>query len=77
MKNLTDEILQWVAAFGIVAGHSLNAVGPTTYPYNIVAFTIGTILFLIWAIRHKNKPQLMVNIVSLAIGLAGLYKAIM
>jgi hypothetical protein len=59
----------------IIAGHSLNAVGPAAYPYNILAFFLGTILFMAWSIRVANKPQLLVNIVALAIGLTGLVKA--
>ena len=59
----------------IIAGHSLNAVGPAVYPYNIVAFFIGTILFLIWSLRVSNRPQLLVNVVALSIGATGLYKA--
>ncbi len=70
-----DEILQWVGAVAIIAGHVLNAVGPNVYPYNIWAFAVGTVAFLIWALRVANKPQAVVNIVSLAIGLVGLIKA--
>jgi hypothetical protein len=70
-----DEALQWTGAVAIIAGHVLNAVGPSVYPYNIVTFAVGTVLFLAWAIRVRNRPQAMVNIVSLAIGLVGLYKA--
>jgi hypothetical protein len=70
-----DEILQWVGAVAIVAGHVLNALGPEWYPYNILVFAVGTVAFLIWALRVANKPQAVVNIVSLAIGLAGLIKA--
>ena len=33
-------------------------------------------MFMLWALRVGNRPQLMVNVVSLAIGLVGLYKAI-
>jgi hypothetical protein len=73
--NKTNEIIQWAGAVAIVAGHVLNAIGPEVYPYNIIVFAIGTILFLTWAIRVKNSPQLMVNLISLAIGLVGLYKA--
>lgn len=73
--NKTNELIQWAGAVAIVAGHMLNAVGPAAYPYNIIVFAIGTILFMSWAIRVKNRPQLMVNLVSLAIGLVGLYKA--
>ena len=75
MKLEINEILQWTGAVFIIAGHSLNAVGPAAYPYNILAFFIGTILFMAWSIRVANKPQLLVNIVALAIGLTGLVKA--
>jgi hypothetical protein len=75
MKLEINEILQWTGAVFIIAGHSLNAVGPAAYPYNILAFFVGTILFMAWSIRVANKPQLLVNIVALAIGLTGLVKA--
>ena len=75
MKLEINEILQWTGAVFIIAGHSLNAVGPPAYPYNILAFFLGTILFMAWSIRVANKPQLLVNIVALAIGLTGLAKA--
>jgi hypothetical protein len=70
-----DEVLQWVGAVAIIAGHVLNAVGPKVYPWNILAFTIGTIAFLIWTIRVANKPQMVVNLVALALGIVGLIGA--
>ena len=73
--NKTDEVIQWAGAVAIVAGHLLNAIGPAVYPYNIIAFVIGTVLFLIWAFCVGNKPQLMVNIISITIGFVGLFKA--
>ena len=75
MKLEINEILQWTGAVFIIAGHSLNAVGPAAYPYNILTFFVGTILFMAWSIRVANKPQLLVNIVALVIGLTGLAKA--
>ena len=75
MKLDINEILQWAGAVFIVAGHSLNAIGPSAYPYNILTFFIGTILFLAWTIGARNKPQMFVNLVSIAIGLTGLVKA--
>jgi len=71
-----DEVLQWVGAVLIVAGHALNAIGPEVYPYNIAVFALGTVMFLAWAYRVGNKPQMAVNVVSIAIGLVGLYKAV-
>jgi len=74
--NKTNEIIQWAGAVAIVTGHVLNAIGPAVYPYNIAVFALGTVLFMSWAIRVKNSPQLMVNLVSLLIGLVSLYKAL-
>lgn len=71
-----NEIVQWIGAAMIIVGHALNAIGPAAYPYNICAFVLGTIMFLIWAIRLSNKPQLIVNIVSLSIGVIGLAKVV-
>jgi hypothetical protein len=74
-RTQIDETLQWSGAIAIIAGHSLNAVGPSMYPYNVVVFAVGTVAFLAWAIRVRNMPQAVVNLVSLTIGAVGLYNA--
>ena len=71
-----DNTLQWAGAVAIIAGHVLNAVGPSMYPYNIAVFAVGTVLFLAWAARVRNLPQAVVNVVALTIGLVGLYNAL-
>jgi len=76
MSDFKNEVLQWVGAVAIIAGHVLNAIGPSVYPYNIAVFALGTVAFLIWAVRVANKPQVVVNVVSLAIGIVGLYNAL-
>ena len=75
-RTQIDDTLQWTGAVAIIAGHVLNAVGPAAYPYNIAVFAVGTVAFLAWALRVANKPQAVVNVVALAIGLVGLYNAI-
>lgn len=75
MKQNINEILQWVGAVLIIAGHSLNAVGPAVYPYNILTFLLGTVMFLAWAVRVANKPQITVNLVSVVIGITGMVRA--
>jgi hypothetical protein len=74
-RTQIDETLQWTGAAAIIAGHVLNSIGPSMYPYNIAVFAVGTVAFLAWAVRVQNKPQAVVNLVSLAIGAVGLYKA--
>ena len=76
MFNFKNEVIQWVGAVAIIAGHVLNAIGPAVYPWNILVFAVGTVAFLTWATRVGNKPQVVVNFVSLTIGLVGLYKAL-
>lgn len=76
IRNLTiNDIIQWIGAVFIIIGHTCNAIGPDAYPYNIVAFTIGTVMFLTWAIRMRNNPQMVVNIVATATCLIGLFNA--
>jgi hypothetical protein len=72
---LINSILQWSGAVAIIAMHILNAVGPSAYPYNIIAAFVGTVLFLAWTVRVRNAPQFTVNVVALAIGFVGLYNA--
>ena len=75
MKLEINETLQWAGAVFIIAGHGLNAVGPEAYPYNILAFFLGTVFFMGWSIRVANKPQLLVNLVAITISTVGLIKA--
>ena len=75
-RTQIDEGLQWSGAVAIIAGHSLNAVGPSMYPYNVAVFAVGTVAFLAWAVRVRNMPQAVVNVVALTIGLVGLYNAL-
>ena len=75
MRIHPNEALQWIGAVFIIAGHSLNAVGPAVYPWNIVTFFAGTVSFLIWTLRVRNRPQMLVNVVALVIGATGLIRA--
>ena len=74
LMKLNDS-LQWIGAVFIIIGHVCNSIGPDAYPYNIVAFTLGTIAFMSWTIRVKNKPQFIVNAVAIVTCLIGLVKA--
>ena len=75
MNSTINEVLQWLGAGFIILGHVFNSVGPSMYPWNIVVFTFGTIMFLTWAVRVENRPQAVVNVVAMAIAFFGLYKA--
>ena len=75
MKSKINETLQWIGAFFIIVGHVCNAIGPTVYPYNIIAFTLGTVFFLTWTLRVGNRPQMIVNVVAITTCFTGLVNA--
>ena len=75
MKPDTNETLQWIAAIFVILGHVFNAIGPVMYPWNILVFFIGIAFFLTWSLRVRNRPQTVVNVVSLAIAVLGLVRA--
>ena len=68
-----NDMLQWVGAVFIIAGHVLNAMGADGW--NILAFTLGTVAFMTWAIRVANTPQTIVNVVAITTCFVGLYRA--
>ena len=73
--NRINDALQWAGAVFVIIGHVFNSIGPSVYPYNIVAFTLGTVAFLAWASRVKNSPQIVVNVVSMVTCLIGIANA--
>ena len=72
---LINNILQWAGTVCLLTMYVLMSFYPTLHPWNIVAGVLGGVLYLTWTVRVANKPQLIVNAVAIAIGLAGLYKA--
>ena len=72
---MVNNTLQWTGALFVIAGHILNSIGGMD-PYNIIVFLFGTIMFLTWAIRVKNKPQTVVNMVSITVCMLGIARAI-
>ena len=76
MKLDTNELLQWIGAVFVIIGHTLNAIGPSVYPWNIVSFFWGGLAFTIWAVRIKSKPQMLVNSVALTLIILGIAKSL-
>jgi hypothetical protein len=70
-----DNTLQWAGTACLLSMYVLMSFFPHLHPYNIVAGVAGGVLYLAWTVRVANKPQMIVNAVAIAIGLAGLFKA--
>ncbi len=70
-----DNILQWAGTVCLLTMYVLMSFFPTLHPWNIVCGVLGGVCYLLWTVRVRNKPQMLVNGVAIAIGLAGLFKA--
>ena len=70
-----DNILQWAGTACLLTMYVLMSFYKELHPWNIVAGVLGGACYLAWTIRVANKPQMLVNAVAIAIGLAGIYKA--
>lgn len=70
-----DNTLQWAGTACLLTMYVLMSFFPQLHPWNIVAGVCGGVLYLAWTVRVANKPQMIVNAVAIAIGLAGLFNA--
>jgi hypothetical protein len=70
-----NNTLQWAGTACLLTMYVLMSFYPQLHPWNIVAGVAGGALYLTWTLRVRNTPQLIVNAVAIAIGLAGLYRA--
>jgi hypothetical protein len=75
MRLPFNEVLQWAGTACLLTMYVLMSFYPHLHPWNIVAGICGGACYLAWTVRVANKPQMIVNGVALAIGLAGLFKA--
>ena len=72
---MVNSLLQWAGTACLLVMYMLMSFTPELHPWNIVAGLAGGAFYLAWTIRVANAPQMIVNGVAIAIGLAGLYKA--
>ena len=75
MKLKLNDMLQWAGTVCLLTMYVLMSFFPNLHPWNIVAGVLGGVCYLTWCLRVANKPQMIVNAVAIAIGLAGLFRA--
>jgi hypothetical protein len=72
---LINSALQWTGTVALLTMYTLMSFAPHLHPWNIVAGLVGGVCYLTWTLRVHNRPQMIVNAVAIAIGLAGLFRA--
>jgi hypothetical protein len=72
--NKTNNILKWSATVITILGAILTSMN--IYPWNVVAFNLGSVLWLVFAIRVKETSLVVVNSGLLIVYIFGLLKAV-
>ena len=75
MRWQLNEVLQWAGTACLLVMYMLMSFFPDLHPWNIVAGVCGGACYLAWTVRVANKPQMLVNVVAITIGSAGLFRA--
>ncbi len=75
MRSTLNEVLQWAGTACLLVMYMLMSFFPDLHPWNIVAGVCGGACYLAWTVRVANKPQMLVNVVAITIGFAGLFRA--
>ena len=70
-----NELIQWAGTACFMVMYTLMSFYPDMHPWNIVAGCLGGALYLVWSFRVANKPQMITNLVGIAICAVGLFKA--
>ena len=65
-----NNVLKWLATIITLIGAVLTAMN--YFPYNVYAFNIGCILWILWGIRIKENCIILVNGVLLSIYMVGI-----
>jgi hypothetical protein len=74
-SNKTNNILKWSATVLILIGAVLTSFAID--PANIYFMNIGTLIWLIWALRIRDKALIVVNAGLLVIYLIGVGRVIL
>jgi hypothetical protein len=72
--NKMNDFLKWSATVVTILGAVLTSLN--YYPWNVIAFNLGSILWLIFAVRIKENSLIVVNSGLLLVYVLGILKAI-
>jgi len=75
-QEAVNEAIQWAGTACFMVMYVLMSFFKELHPWNIVAGALGSALYLAWAYRVANKPQVITNVVGLTLLLVGLYNAL-
>jgi hypothetical protein len=68
--------LQWAGTACLMSMYIVMSFFSQYHVAQLVFGCMGGLLYLTWTVLVNNRPQMLVNLMGVAITLAGLYKAL-
>jgi hypothetical protein len=72
--NKANELIQWIGTGFVLAMYAIMNLAPELAPWNLIAGLCGSIMYFIWTVRVKNRPQMLINVVAMTLCVLGLFK---
>lgn len=71
ITHMMNRVLKWSATAVTIAGAVLTSLN--LFPWNVAAFNIGSVLWLLFAFRIQERSLIVVNAALLMIYMVGLF----
>ena len=71
-----NNVIQWAGTACFMVMYTVMSYFKELHTLQLLAGCLGGMLYLLWSVRVANKPQMITNLVRIAITLGALYKAL-
>jgi hypothetical protein len=69
-----NELIQWTGTAFVLSMYAVMNLAPEHTVYIQLFGLLGAISFFTWTVRVKNRPQMLINVVAIALCVTGLIK---
>lgn len=70
----TNDLIQWAGTVFVLLMYLVMNYFPEQAPWNITFGLLGALMYFTWTVRVKNYPQMLINIVAIALCTGGLIR---
>jgi hypothetical protein len=69
-----NELIQWTGTAFVLSMYAVMNLAPERTVYIQLFGLLGALSFFVWTLRVKNRPQMLINVVAIALCVLGLFK---
>jgi len=69
-----NELIQWMGTAFVLSMYAVMNLAPEHTVYIQLFGLLGAASFFVWTIRVNNRPQMLINVVAIALCVTGLFR---